>query len=886
VTDGWRRLRVGAELLLLLAAVSQVGAWSGDTIPNRGDSGHVPQFDAFLLDTCPHYLAAEIDQQEPAVAAGTSGMLVVWEDTRDHVDIFGCRVGRDGVVCDTTGFAVSAAASTQRSPAVAFDGVNYLVVWHDYRSDTVPDIYGARVTEDGQVMDPNGIPVSLASGAQAYPALAFGGQYFLAVWQDYRNGDSADIYAARIDGFGNVLDPAGILISGAATSQWYPAVAFDGTNFLVTWQDKRQGNYYDLYGARVSPSGTVLDPEAIHISRAGNSQRRPVLAFAGENYLVAWQDRRNGPDNDIYCARVDRNGQVLDSAGLPVCVMANAQERPAIAFDGTNCLVIWQDMRRDDSADIYAARIDQSGNVLDPGGFAVSARGDSQQAPAVAFSGQEYLCIWQDHRSGTVNQSYATRVLPTGEVVGPMGIPLLLAANAQYRPAVAWSGSDFLAVWEDRRSGSDIYGIRLDAQGGVKDTVPFAIAVAPGGQSNPGVVFDGQNYAVVWQDERSGVPAAYAARVSRSGVLLDSAGIRVGRAGAEQTSPRIAADGQGSFAVWEDSRGGVSLAIYGTRLNWNGDILDSNGIAVAGQAFDHRAPDVTFNGRDYFVVWQDWRSGSNYSVYGARVTSIGQLLDSSGITIAGGGYFEERPAVTWGETDGLVVWEDQRGTQRSIYGTRLTRSGSVLDTGGIALGFGHGDLSAPCAVSSGAEYFVAWQAGDDILAIHLAGSGAVYDSFALTTQPGEQQSPELAANSAQEVLAVFSGWTDRAGTKMFNSQRAWAEFFPWAGIETRSVRPTSRRGSPVKLAVEPNPGTGRVRLRVEGVGEQPSGRRVRIADASGRRVRTLRLNPSLERSVFWDGCDGAGQPLPAGVYVCYLEEGGRTEAATLLRLVR
>ena len=149
----------------------------------------------------------------------------------------------------------------QTEPAIAFDGADYLVVWRDSSGET--DICGARVTAEGNVLDPQG-SCHLAGGArpEVPRALAFDGANLLVAWDDYRNFDP-DIYGVRVSPAGSVLDSAGSVISQAANYQWYPAPGFDGTNF--SWSGKMSAVGATTSTARVTPQGAVLDPVAFHL---------------------------------------------------------------------------------------------------------------------------------------------------------------------------------------------------------------------------------------------------------------------------------------------------------------------------------------------------------------------------------------------------------------------------------------------------------------------------------------------------------------------------------------------------------------------------------------------------------------------------------------------
>src|SRR5690606_6538615 len=109
----------------------------------------------------------------------------------------------------------------------------FLVVWQSGR--TAPgdltqglkfhgDIVGIRVGKNGKPLDAKPLVICQAADLQQEPRVAYGNGVFLVIWQDLRNGKDWDVYAARVSDDGKVLDPDGILISGGAHNQALPRV--------------------------------------------------------------------------------------------------------------------------------------------------------------------------------------------------------------------------------------------------------------------------------------------------------------------------------------------------------------------------------------------------------------------------------------------------------------------------------------------------------------------------------------------------------------------------------------------------------------------------------------------------------------------------------------
>ncbi len=112
---------------------------------------------------------------------------------------------------------------------------------------------------------------------QRWPAVAAGLDNYLVVWQegDAVWGGEADIYAARVAADGTPLDPRPVAICKAKGFQIYPAVTFDGTNYLVVWSDFRNAQDWDVYAARVTPHGKVLEPDGFAVACAPETRPTP-----------------------------------------------------------------------------------------------------------------------------------------------------------------------------------------------------------------------------------------------------------------------------------------------------------------------------------------------------------------------------------------------------------------------------------------------------------------------------------------------------------------------------------------------------------------------------------------------------------------------------------
>ena len=269
-------------------------------------------------------------------------------------------------------------------------------------------------------------PVAVTAGAAA---AAYDGSNYLVVYvPDLNPGGQPDtLEAIRISPAGTILGPA-ITVAPAIQASSSCAMAFDGTNYLLIYLLFSGTNSPQVLGELLSPStGQPLGP-SFPIAPAGGSQASPALAFDGTNYLVAWEELQSAASLGLDAARVSPAGAVLDASPLRLLDTSalptsnfTPSAYPAVAFDGTNYLVAYQDVRTG-GVTISASRVSSSGKLLDgsstqPGIVVTSDPTLLAQRLGSAFLGGQYWLIWQSYSSGS--SLFGARVSTGGLLVSP-----------------------------------------------------------------------------------------------------------------------------------------------------------------------------------------------------------------------------------------------------------------------------------------------------------------------------------------------------------------------------------------------------------------------------------------------------------------------------------
>jgi hypothetical protein len=577
-----------------------------------------------------------------------------------------------------------------------------LTVWSDTRVGD-RDVYGQLVSPSGQQLwESTGKPIVRYPYRQEDPDVVAVDGGWVVAWIDFRNDSTGDVWAQKITNTGEFLwvtavGDSGVLVDElpfSPVNELSVRVVHDGAGgAIIAWEDQRR-DPGDIYAQHMTSSGTRAWASPLAITDLDGDQIGITADGDGAgNMLVAWNDKRNLSDQNIYAAKITPSGSTPWGAnGLLVCGRAGEQGSTKICTDNQGgCYLGWQDRSEGSSNNLYVQHLNGSGQLYSAsweqdGIVLCNAQEDQKDlrvAPSMNGSTPDgLLTVWEDQRvDGYTFEVYGQKVSPTGQ--------MLWASNG----LIICGDADTLGTGHSRN------GARLttDLAGGL---------------------------VCCWEDTRTDEKGdLWVARVNAGGVMVwGECGLEVVTAPGEQFAPVLRADdSDGIFVFWSDRRlGSQSLRYQNLAVSSGSKTLSPDGVEIVygldGDAVVPRAIDMTM-GR-VGIVWSDNRLGSGgpllyYQVvdthgYIEREMNGGPIAPKN--LSANQANQKKHQLCTDGNAGFFVSFEDQRSSATLIRLSHVNMFGVMdVDSEGVVVAQSSSDQADAFVAYDGAGgCYVAW----------------------------------------------------------------------------------------------------------------------------------------------------------------------------------
>lgn len=386
---------------------------------------------------------------------------------RCDLDTTGCYTLRD-----PGGLQINGAAGAQTAPSVAFGGQTSLVVWEDHRKTSESDIYGAVVDTAGRATPAAGVAIATGPGNQQRPRVATNGKKYLVAWIDWWHL-GYEVSGRLVDLAGKASGKSFPIADGTSSNlKVLPAVASDGTDFVVLWDECDNATARcAIMGRKVSAKGIAMGSAPFRVSQAGNSYQGPSLVHDGKHYLAAFHSCASTgtacqPAGDVYGVLLGQDGKPLASPGQVAISATSSAESYAVVAPrpGGGFVVAWLDEPDSKRGVIRAARLDAAGKLLDPTPITASSAPNKAYPVALVHAAKDrFVALWPREAKGQIHL-FAARLTGQVKVLDPTAISLCAFDSWKISVASAATKDGILNVWSDYRAGmsnADIYGARL-----------------------------------------------------------------------------------------------------------------------------------------------------------------------------------------------------------------------------------------------------------------------------------------------------------------------------------------------------------------------------------------------------------------------------------------
>ena len=607
--------------------------------------------------------------------------FIAWKEGDENSRVLYQFVDENGTVF-TDDRAISDNQALQTAPRVKRSNLGEVFInWKDLRDDPIDgDQYFQKINTNGERQWGDGIRLDPVEDVDFSARFSAGVNGDLNIIWERGTFPDVDIFYQNISSDGSYSIEEPLAISDASGYQFAPILV-----------GNIQGGLFGVYGDQ--GSGSIdLKVQKLNSSFLPEWENNGLTAMLGldgdvnythsypiaeEDLYLVWEDNRSS--KKIYGSRIteleldDVNGKQLtfgDNSSsetdfsIPYFLKASNGFYTA-TFDGTSSPKF-----------IRVNRLDENlNNVWDEDGIALDAVFDMRNVLLVETP-DGVGCFWSESR-GFNYDVYYQKLDTEGNITLPSeGVELVDSNGDDYIMAVVPTPDDkYMIFWmEDAWPAASLKYSKIDAEGNVE------IGWNPNGNSLSNASSDSRHLQVKVIDDESGM-----------------------------------------IAVWIQD--GNFSDIYAQSIDWDGnEVWDSGGIPVIEA--DNDQVNVSFEFNDSrthaFLVWQDYRNGSDFEIYGEIIDLASGALQQDEIQFSVDTTDQYNPSLaSLQENEFLVIWEDERGYYNEdpllINGVDLYASGYIIGQGmttemnGIPICIAyHKQQNVNITHHSGEEYFLDW----------------------------------------------------------------------------------------------------------------------------------------------------------------------------------
>ncbi len=699
----------------------------------------------------------------------------------------------------SVGGLTRAYVSAPRDAALAWNGTHFVATWHESRNGIAEGVYAARVDRAGTILDPWGVIVSSGAGPRRSPAIACNPGLCLIAWVDERSGDP-DLYVTRFSAAGQVLEPQGVPLAALPGAVGVPSVNADGAGFAVFWADERAvAGQGQLFGATVAASSTqapvVTPTNGVRLDVGTPSLRSPRASWDGAQHLLIWSDFRDGTTWRIFGARVSPTLTLLDPAGVLLSPDTTDADHPVVTALPGLAWAAWDEVAGTNRRQVQGTRWVPGGAVLDAVALDFGNPAHSRLNPAVTTYAGAFQLYYVDTAAsrvlhaevladggvpldgeGVTHSSYETRSATAATAGDTLAVltgassdlnaawhsdggdvefgDLAYGSNPQTNPALAWNGRTWLVTWLDETNNEQrLMAARVAADGGVLD--PAGIELQRGyGLYPPRVASNGTDFLVVYMNDRE----IDARRVSASGAVLDVSAISVA-ATDHATEPDVASNGQDYFVAWQDDHlQRYDYDVFGTGVSASGLVNTPDGTRLVPTPRAQRHVSLAWDGTRYLLAWDDEDQGAWLGTIDAPLAPV--------VSPAGGVHLGVRrsanPSVAATPGRALVAWEEDRQGPVDLYALLLPPGPLPTATDGGVLTAAPGDQAHVRLAADPAGFAAVWEdlpqgaSQPDVHGVRLTPTGAPLEAEStLAASANCERLPAVALDGRGHALVAY-----------------------------------------------------------------------------------------------------------------------------------